>query len=126
MRRKAGLPALEMNTEDTGHTEKLQAEIRNLSDGLTRISDFVFNLPIVTLTPMETNIVDSTIRAISGLYDALEAREAELQARSRELSNKTSKLSILENEQLLWRQKLELQQLRTPASKSRLSTPGHD
>lgn len=126
MRRKAGLPALEVDTEDTGHTEKLQAEIRNLSDGLTRISDFVFNLPIVTLTPMETNIVDSTIRAISGLYDALEAREAELQARSRELSNKTSKLSILENEQLLWRQKLELQQLRTPASKSRLSTPGHD
>lgn len=104
-------------------SEKLQAEIHNLSDGLTRISDFVFSLPIVTLTPVETNIVESTIRAISGLYEMLETREMELQAKNRELSNKASKLSILESEQLLWRQKLELQQLRTP---SRGSTQSRD
>lgn len=40
-------------------------EIQNLSEGLARITDFVYSLPIITSNPEETNIIDSTIKAIS-------------------------------------------------------------
>ena len=50
---------------------KQSEEIQNLTEGLTKITDYVFSLPIVTCNPEETNIVDSTIKAISQVYEAL-------------------------------------------------------
>ena len=46
-----------------------EEEIANLTDGLTKITDFVFNLPLIKFSPEENSIVDSTIRAISLLYE---------------------------------------------------------
>ncbi|CAG9326979.1 unnamed protein product [Blepharisma stoltei] len=55
-----------------------QEEIQNLTEGLARITDFVFSLPIVNSNPEETNIVESTIKAIAGIYEALQEKQREL------------------------------------------------
>jgi hypothetical protein len=45
-------------------------ENRVLSEGLTRIADYVFSLPITQLNPEETNLVESTIKGIRSIYRA--------------------------------------------------------
>ncbi|CAG9334317.1 unnamed protein product [Blepharisma stoltei] len=56
--------------EDLGkRLKRKDEEIQNLSEGLARITDYVFSLPIVNANPEETNIIDSTIKAISWLYE---------------------------------------------------------
>lgn len=50
--------------------KQCQEEIENLTNGLTKITDFVFSLPSVKFNPEEDSIVESTIRAISYLYDS--------------------------------------------------------
>lgn len=52
-------------------------EIQNLTDGLARITDFVFSLPIVNSNPEETNIVESTIKAIACIYEAYQEKQRE-------------------------------------------------
>jgi hypothetical protein len=82
-------------------------EIKALTEGLTRVADFVFSLPIARSNPEETSIVESTIKGISSIYDALQCREAELREKSSELLVKSSKLSILEGELLQRKQRTE-------------------
>lgn len=85
-------------------SEKLREEVRNLSEGLTKIREFVFSLPIGASNPEETDLVDGTIRAIEALYERLESRELELSEKDRELQRRKAKLSLLENERALWKQ----------------------
>ena len=53
-------------------------EVTNLSNALARIADFVFSLPCVSANPEEASLVESTIRAVSSIYQDLQAREEEL------------------------------------------------
>ena len=85
-------------------SEKLREEVRNLSEGLTKIREFVFSLPIGASNPEETDLVDGTIRAVGALYERLESRELELSEKDRELQRRKAKLSLLENERALWKQ----------------------
>mmetsp|Transcript_571 Transcript_571/g.870 ORF Transcript_571/g.870 Transcript_571/m.870 type:complete len:1572 (+) Transcript_571:427-5142(+) len=79
-------------------------EIKALTEGLTKIADFVFSLPFASFNPEETSIVESTIKGISSIYEALQTKELELKDLSNELQVKNAKLGILEGE-LLQRRK---------------------
>ena len=46
-----------------------EEEIENLTEGLARITGFVFSLPAVKSNPEENSIVESTIKAISVIYE---------------------------------------------------------
>ena len=46
-----------------------EEEIENLTDGLSQITNFVFSIPCVKVNPEEHSIIDSTIKAISVLYE---------------------------------------------------------
>lgn len=48
-----------------------EEEIQNLTQGLDKITNFVFSLPAVKFNPEENSIVESTIRAISQIYDMI-------------------------------------------------------
>ena len=61
--------------------EKQAEEINNLTDGLAKITDFVFSLPRINNDPEETSIIESTIKAIKNMY-------LELQQKDREISEK--------------------------------------
>lgn len=86
-------------------------EIKGLTEGLTRIADFVFSLPMVSFNPEETSIIESTIKGINSLHDALQAKVAELTA-------KNSKLRILEAELLHCKQRPDRQLPINPANPS--------
>lgn len=47
-----------------------EEEIEKLSEGLGKITDYVFSIPMIKFNPEENSIVDSTIKAISLLYEA--------------------------------------------------------
>ena len=86
------------------NSEKLREEVRNLNEGLMKIREFVFSLPVGVSNPEETDVVDGTIRAVGALYERLESRELELSEKDRELQRRKAKLSLLENERALWKQ----------------------
>lgn len=61
--------------------EKQAEEINNLTDGLAKITDFVFSLPAVSTDPEETSIIESTIKAIKIMYLDLQSKERALNER---------------------------------------------
>ena len=61
--------------ELNSYKDQYEEEIENLTDGLTKITDFVFNLPLIKFTPKENSIIDSTIRAISQLYEGCKEKK---------------------------------------------------
>jgi hypothetical protein len=94
-------------------------EIKGLTEGLTRIADFVFSLPMASFSPEETSIVEGTIKGISSLYEALKAKDTELIGLESELHTKKAKLRILENELLQRKQRAEQPSLSTNPSHGR-------
>lgn len=54
--------------ECTLATRQSAEEIENLTEGLAKITNFVFSLPVVKSNPEEHSLVESTIRAISQIY----------------------------------------------------------
>ena len=56
------------------YKSQYEEEIGNLTEGLTKITDFVFNLPSVKFKPEEDSIIESTIRAIAFLYETCKER----------------------------------------------------
>ncbi|OMJ75861.1 hypothetical protein SteCoe_24880 [Stentor coeruleus] len=49
--------------------KKYEEEIDNLAGGLAKITNFVLNLPCISFNPGENTIIESTIKAITFLYD---------------------------------------------------------
>jgi hypothetical protein len=60
-------------------------EIQHLNDNASKISNFVFSLPVIQINPEETHDTETTIRAIAGLYEAYEAKELELRSKEKEV-----------------------------------------
>ena len=54
--------------------KQLHEEIEKLSEGLGKITDFVFNLPMIKFNPQAECIIESTIKAISFIYEASHRR----------------------------------------------------
>lgn len=48
--------------------QQLEDEVGNLTNGLAKITNYVFSLPRVRCNPEENSIVDSTIKAIGHIY----------------------------------------------------------
>ena len=57
------------DSELLAENEKQADEIRNLTEGLGKITDFVFSLPQVSTHPEETAIIESTIKAIKSIAE---------------------------------------------------------
>lgn len=55
--------------------DRQSEEINSLTEGLSKITDCVFNLPQVSIHPEETSIIESTIRAIKSLSDQLSQKD---------------------------------------------------
>ncbi|OMJ72629.1 hypothetical protein SteCoe_28884 [Stentor coeruleus] len=58
--------------------EKQAEEINNLTEGLSRITEYVFSLPLNMNDPEDTSIIDCTIKAIKQLYTDLQNKEKEI------------------------------------------------
>ena len=56
--------------EINSSNHQYEEEIDKLSEGLSKITDYVFSIPMIKFNPEENSIVDSTIKAISLLYEA--------------------------------------------------------
>ena len=54
--------------QESGSNRQYTEEIENLTEGLAKITNYVFSLPSVKSNPEENSIVESTIRAISHIY----------------------------------------------------------
>ncbi|OMJ82947.1 hypothetical protein SteCoe_16220 [Stentor coeruleus] len=63
--------------------DKQAEEIQNLNESLSKITAFVFSLPQVNISPDETSIVESTIKAIKSLSE---------QSVQKDIQNKFSKV----------------------------------
>ena len=100
---KAAVLEKETGGRKTG--EKGREEVRSLKEGLGKIREFVRGLPGMGAGSEETDVVRGTIRAIAALYERLESKELELSDLYRDLQRTKSKLSLLENERALWRQR---------------------
>ena len=56
--------------------DRKSEEVNNLTENLTKITDCVFGLPQVNIHPEDSNIIDSTIKAIKGLSEQLAHKES--------------------------------------------------
>ncbi|OMJ90259.1 hypothetical protein SteCoe_7370 [Stentor coeruleus] len=54
--------------EEGQKRQQLEDEVGNLTNGLAKITNYVFSLPRVRCNPEENSIVDSTIKAIGHIY----------------------------------------------------------
>jgi chromosome segregation ATPase len=119
LQRRAPESKRKPNLEETvlqKQIEKQAEEINNLTEGLAKITDYVFSLPIVTFNPEETSIVESTIHAISNIYETLEETEKVLQEKERELTNIKTRMNLMESENKIWKHKNEISQVATNSS----------
>ena len=63
------------NSNLTKELDRQSEEISNLTEGLSKISDLVFNLPQVSIHPDETSLIESTLKAIRSLSEQLNQKD---------------------------------------------------
>ena len=71
---RSGLKNNEANLQK--ELDRKSEEVNNLTENLTKITDCVFGLPQVNIHPEDSNIIDSTIKAIKGLSEQLAHKES--------------------------------------------------
>ena len=75
--------------------ESQAQEIHSLTDGLSQITDVVFNLPVFKGEHPETSIIENTIKAIKTLYIQLQQKDKELsELKGKKRSDSISKPGI--------------------------------